>query len=166
MLTHAGRFCYIGRAIARKGDLQRLARILKLNHIGIATDATSSALDFFGAGLGLPDGGSEWDPQDQVKVRFLPVGESRIELLEPVGDEGPIQKFLQNRGPGIHHICLEVDDLPGMLAHLKQRGVRLIDSEPRPGAHGTLVAFIHPKSTSGVLIELVQTRHGDTHDAV
>lgn len=152
--------------MARKGDLRRLARIIKVKHIGIATHAIDSALDFFGVALGLPDGGSEWVPQDQVKVRFLPVGESRIELLEPVGDEGPIQTFLQNRGPGIHHICLEVDDLPGMLAHLKQRGVRLIDNEPRLGAHGTLVAFIHPKSTSGVLIELVQAQQEDNHDAV
>ena len=135
-----------------------MARIIKVNHIGIASGADSSALEFFSSGLGLPDGGSEWVPQDKVKVRFLPIGESRIELLEPVGEEGPIQKHLQTRGPGIHHLCLEVDDLPGMLEHLKQRGVRLIDSEPRLGAHGTLVAFIHPKSTGGILIELVQAQ--------
>ena len=138
-----------------------MARILKVNHIGIATDATSAAQDFFTSDLGLPDGGSEWVPQDQVRVRFLPVGESRLELLQPVGDEGPVQKFLQARGPGVHHLCLEVDDLSGMLDHLKQRGVRLIDDQPRPGAHGSLVAFLHPKSTSGVLIELVQSPKPD-----
>jgi len=139
-------------------------RILRVNHIGIATDATGSVQDFFTSDLGLPDGGSEWVPRDQVRVRFLPVGETRLELLQPVGDEGPVQKFLETRGPGVHHLCLEVDDLAGMLDHLKQRGVRLIDEQPRQGAHGSLVAFLHPKSTSGVLIELVQAHSPETRE--
>ena len=138
-----------------------MPRVIRVSHIGIATEATGSALDFFSSALGLPDGGSEWVPQDQVKVRFLPVGESRLELLEAVGTEGPVQKFLIARGPGVHHICLEVDDLPGMLEQLKQHGVRLIDDRPRQGAHGSQVAFLHPKSSGGVLIELVQMLHAE-----
>jgi methylmalonyl-CoA epimerase len=101
--------------------------------------------------------GGEVVPGDNVRVLFAPVGESRFEFLEPVGDEGPVHKFLEKRGPGIHHICLEVEDLRGMLDHLSALGVELIDRQPRPGAHGTMVAFVHPKSANGVLIELVET---------
>ena len=133
-----------------------MPRVLKINHIGIATSAIDEALQVFTDGLGLEDGGSESVASDKVRVSFLAVGESRIELLEPLGGEGPVQKFIDSRGAGIHHICLEVDDLGGMLRHLAKRGVRLIDEAPRPGAHGSMVAFVHPKSTSGVLIELVQ----------
>jgi methylmalonyl-CoA epimerase len=107
--------------------------------------------------LGLDLSGEDTVATEAVRVLFLPVGESRVELLEPVGDEGPLQRFLANRGPGLHHICLEVDDLPGMMAQLKGQGVRLLDEEPRVGAHNTLVAFVHPKSAGGVLVELVQS---------
>jgi methylmalonyl-CoA/ethylmalonyl-CoA epimerase len=115
-----------------------------------------AALNIFRDGLGLDELGGEYVESDAVRVSFLPLGESRLELLEPVGEEGPVQKFLANRGPGVHHICLEVDDLRGMLLRLKERGVELIDQEPRRGAHGTLVAFVHPKSANGVLVELVE----------
>ncbi|HKP52402.1 MAG TPA: methylmalonyl-CoA epimerase [Chloroflexia bacterium] len=134
-----------------------MPRVIKVSHIGIATADRAGALRLFSEGFGLPIGASEDVPGDAVRVTFLPVGESRIELLEPVGEKGPIQRFLESRGPGIHHICLEVEDLPGMLRHLHEQGVALIDQEPRPGAHGTLVAFLHPKSTNGVLIELVES---------
>jgi len=87
---------------------------------------------------------------------MLPVGESRIELLEPTSDESPISKFLAKRGPGIHHIAFGVDDIRAALADLKSKGTRLIDDEPRAGSGGCLVAFIHPSSTGGVLIELVE----------
>lgn len=134
-----------------------MPRVLRINHIGLATASIDDALNVFRDGLGLEDHGGEYVPTDAVQVSFLPVGESRLELLEPVGEEGPLQKFLANRGPGIHHICLEVEDLPGMLQRLSERGVELIDREPRRGAHGTLVAFIHPRSANGVLVELVES---------
>jgi methylmalonyl-CoA/ethylmalonyl-CoA epimerase len=116
-----------------------------------------AALNVFRDGLGLEEAGGEEVAGDAVRVSFLPLGEARLELLEPVGAEGPVQKFLANRGPGVHHICLEVEDLAGMLQRLKQRGVELIDQEPRRGAHDTLVAFVHPKSANGVLVELVES---------
>jgi methylmalonyl-CoA/ethylmalonyl-CoA epimerase len=140
-------------------------RILRINHIGLATASIEEALRVFSDGLGLQmDDGYEV-PGDAVRVAFAPVGESRFEFLEPVGQEGPLQKFLEKRGPGIHHICLEVEDLRGMLARLAERNVELIDSEPRPGAHGTTVAFVHPKAANGVLIELVESSslHRDGH---
>jgi len=132
-------------------------RVIKVNHIGVATVDIAGALRLFSEGLGLAVGASEDVPGDAVRVAFLPVGESRIELLEPIGEKGPIQRFLESRGPGVHHICFEVEDLPGMLHHLREQGIALIDQEPRPGAHGTLVAFLHPKSTNGILIELVES---------
>ncbi|HET6263114.1 MAG TPA: methylmalonyl-CoA epimerase [Chloroflexia bacterium] len=134
-----------------------MSRVIRVSHIGLATANVSETLAVFSGGMGLEVAGSEQVESDAVRVTFLPVGESRLEVLEPVGDEGPLQKFLANRGPGIHHICLEVEDLPGMLARLRDQGVELVDNEPRPGAHGSLVAFIHPKSANGVLIELVES---------
>jgi methylmalonyl-CoA/ethylmalonyl-CoA epimerase len=134
-----------------------MPRVLRINHIGLATSSLDAALDVFRDGLGLEDVGGEYVESDAVRVSFLTLGESRLELLEPVGEEGPVQKFLANRGPGVHHVCLEVEDLPGMLERLKARGVELIDQEPRRGAHGTLVAFVHPKSANGVLVELVES---------
>ena len=134
-----------------------LPRIVKIDHIGLAVETIEGALSVFSGGLGFAKAGEEVVPGDAVKVAFLPVGESRLELLEPVGDEGPVQKFLANRGPGVHHICLEVEDLPGLLAQLRRAGVELIDDKPRPGAHGSLVAFVHPRSANGVLFELVES---------
>jgi methylmalonyl-CoA/ethylmalonyl-CoA epimerase len=91
-----------------------------------------------------------------VKTAFFPVGESTLEFLESTDSEGPIGKFLQKRGPGIHHVCFEVDDIDAMVAHLVAQGVRMIDAKPRAGAHGCRVAFIHPAETGGVLMELSQ----------
>ncbi len=134
-----------------------MPRVIRINHIGLATEGIENALQVFGEGLGLSMSNPDEVPGDRVRATFAPVGESRFEFLEPVGDEGPLQKFLEKRGPGIHHICLEVEDLPGMLARMEALGVELIDHEPRPGAHGTQVAFIHPKSANGVLVELVES---------
>jgi len=122
----------------------------------LATASIEEALRIFGDGLGLEVLGGEDVPGDMTRVVFAPVGESRLEFLEPLEGEGPVQKFLEKRGPGIHHICLEVEDLPGLLDRLKSRGIDLVDQEPRPGAHGTMVAFVHPKAANGVLIELVE----------
>jgi len=132
-------------------------RVIKINHIGLATAGIEEALRVFSDGLGIEVAGGEELPGDMTRVAFAPLGESRLEFLEPINSEGPVQKFLEKRGPGIHHICLEVEDLPGMLDRLRRLGVELIDEQPRPGAHGTMVAFIHPKSANGVLIELVET---------
>ena len=134
-----------------------MPRIIKINHIGLAVESINEALGFYSGGMGMEVSGQEDVTSDAVHAAFLPLGESRLELLEPVGETGPLQKFLANRGPGIHHICLEVEDLPGILARLRERGVQLIDEEPRRGAHGSLVAFVHPKSANGVLIELVES---------
>ena len=94
-----------------------------------------------------------------MRVAMLPLGESRVELLEPTSEDSPITKFLEKRGPGIHHIALEVEDIAASLAKLKAQGMRLIDETPRIGAENCLVAFVHPASAGGVLLELVQTRH-------
>jgi methylmalonyl-CoA epimerase len=130
---------------------------VRISHIGLATGGIEEALRVFSRGLGLPVSGYDDVAGDAVRVAFLPVGESRLELLEPVGAEGPVQKFLEKRGEGIHHICLEVEGLPEILERLREQGVELIDNEPRPGAHGSMVAFVHPKSAHGVLIELVES---------
>ncbi len=132
-----------------------MPRIIRINHIGLAAQDGGAAVAFWQA-LGLPLAGSEAVPGDYVTVSFLPVGESRIEVLEPMGGEGPVQKFLANRGEGLHHLCLEVEDLAGMLGQLAAAGVELVDQTPRRGAHGSQVAFIHPRATHGVLIELME----------
>jgi methylmalonyl-CoA epimerase len=133
-----------------------MPRIIRINHIGLAAQDGAAAVAFWQA-LGLPLAGSETVPGDRVAVSFLPVGESRVEVLEPVGEEGPVQKFLANRGEGMHHLCLEVEDLAGLLRQLAEAGVELVDAVPRPGAHGSRVAFLHPRATHGVLIELMES---------
>jgi methylmalonyl-CoA epimerase len=144
-----------------------MARILRIDHIGLAVQDAEAAR--FWEALGLPRSGSETVPAEGVTVDFFPVGPSRIELLEPLGGEGPVQKFLTNRGEGIHHICFEVDDIRGLLAQLGAAGVELTSPEPRAGAEGSLVAFIHPRAAHGVLIELRQggpsPAEGPRHDA-
>jgi len=132
---------------------------VKIDHLGIAVSSIDDAVNFWRDGLGLLLKEIEVVEDQGVRVAILPVGESRIELLEATGEETPVGKFIANRGPGIHHISLEVSDLKAMLEELKTRGVRLIDQEPRVGAGGALIAFIHPSSTGGVLIELAQKEH-------
>ncbi len=129
---------------------------MKIDHIGVATDGIEEAASFYRDMLGLDLAEIEEVANQRVRVAMLPVGESRIELLEATSADSPISKFLAKRGPGIHHIAMRVEDIRASLAELKQKGARLIDEEPRVGAGGCLVAFIHPSSTGGVLIELVQ----------
>src|SRR5438552_13167225 len=133
---------------------------MKINHLGIATKGIDEALKFWGEALGLENVHTEIVEDQKVRVAMLPIGESRIELLEPTSDDSPISKFLEKHGPGIHHIAVEVDDIEKALAQLKEKGMRLIDETPRIGAEGCLVAFVHPSSTNGVLLELVQTGGG------
>jgi methylmalonyl-CoA/ethylmalonyl-CoA epimerase len=128
---------------------------VRIDHIGIAVGDIAEALAFYRDALGL-----EIDPEDvpsqRVRAHFIPAGESALELLEATSDDSPIAKYVARRGPGLHHITLRVDDIAAALAQLKARGVRLIDESPRPGAHGSRVAFIHPSSAQGVLVELKQ----------
>ena len=130
---------------------------MKINHLGIATKEINAALNFWEDALGLVNVHTEVVEDQKVRVAMLPLGESRIELLEPTSDDSPISKFLEKRGGGIHHIAVEVDDIEASLKTLKEKGMRLIDETPRIGAEGCLVAFVHPSSANGVLLELVQT---------
>jgi methylmalonyl-CoA epimerase len=127
-----------------------------LDHIGIAVGDLGEALTFYRDALGLEVEAPEEVASQRVRAHFIPVGGSAIELLEATAADSPIAKYVANRGPGLHHITLRVDDIRAALARLKEKGVRLIDEIPRPGAHGSLVAFIHPASAHGVLVELKQ----------
>lgn len=135
---------------------------MKINHLGIATNGIENALKFWEDALGLENVHTEVVEDQKVRVAMLPIGESRVELLEPTSDDSPISKFLEKRGGGIHHIAVEVKDIRASLARLKAQGMQLIDEEPRIGAEGCLVAFVHPKASGGVLLELVQTEQGST----
>lgn len=129
---------------------------MKINHLGIATRGIDEALVFWQDALGLENFHTEVVEDQKVRVAMLPIGESRIELLEPTSEDSPISKFLEKRGGGIHHIAVEVDNIEESLAQLRSKGMRLIDETPRIGAEGCLVAFVHPSSANGVLLELVQ----------
>ena len=127
-----------------------------IDHIGIAVGDLNASLAFFRDALGLELEAPEEVPSQRVRAHFLRAGEAAIELVEPTSGDSPIAKYVAKRGPGIHHVALRVDDIVAALAELKAKGVRLIDEVPRPGAHDSLVAFIHPSSTHGVLVELKQ----------
>jgi methylmalonyl-CoA/ethylmalonyl-CoA epimerase len=128
-----------------------------LDHVGIAVADVAQALALYRDALGLEVEAPEDVASQRVRAYFIPLGGAAIELLEATADESPIAKYLAKRGPGLHHLTLRVEDIRAALAQLKARGVRLIDEEPRPGAHGSLVAFIHPASAHGVLVELKQS---------
>ncbi len=130
---------------------------MKINHLGIATKGIDEALKFWENALGLENVHTEVVADQKVRVAMLPIGESRIELLEATAEDSPIAKFLEKRGGGIHHIAVEVEDIEAALAKLKAEGMRLIDETARIGAEGCLVAFVHPSSANGVLLELVQS---------
>ncbi len=127
-----------------------------LDHVGIAVADLREALAFYRDALGLDIAAPEDVASQRVRAHFVPAGGAALELLEATADDSPIAKYVAKRGPGLHHITLRVDDLTAALARLKAHGVRLIDETPRPGAHGSRVAFIHPASAHGVLVELKQ----------
>ena len=131
---------------------------MKVDHIGIAVKSLAEAVKVYQDAIGLDLSGYDEVDDQGVRVAMLTIGESRIELLEPTREDSPIEKFMMKRGEGIHHIAVRVDDIEQALERLKASGVRLIDSTPRRGAHNTRIAFIHPSSTHGVLLELVE--HG------
>lgn len=130
--------------------------VLKLDHIGIAVKDMEAAKRFYTETLGMKAQGEEVVEQQKVKVCFIPSGDSEIELLESTSPEGPIAKFIEKNGEGIQHIAFRVDNIENALADLKAKGVRLIDEVPRYGAGGASIAFIHPKATGGILLELSQ----------
>ncbi|MBW1992219.1 MAG: methylmalonyl-CoA epimerase [Deltaproteobacteria bacterium] len=131
-------------------------KIKRIAHLGLAVKELDPAKKLYCDHLNLESKGEEVVAEQKVKVSFIQVGESSLELLLPTAADSPVAKFLENRGEGFHHLALEVEDIDAAVAELKAAGVRLIDETPREGAHGTRVAFIHPKSTFGVLLELVQ----------
>jgi methylmalonyl-CoA/ethylmalonyl-CoA epimerase len=129
---------------------------MKVDHIGIATYEIDEALGLWRDALGLQVDSTEEVIEQGVRVVMLSIGESHIELLEPLNQDSPVGKFLEKRGPGIHHLAVRVKDIRASLAQLKEKGTRLIDESPRTGAGGCLVAFVHPSAANGVLLELVQ----------
>ena len=133
-----------------------MAAIKRIDHIAIVVEDIESALGFWRDALGLELQHVEDVPEQKSLVAFLPVGVSEIELVRPTTDDSGVARYLQKRGPGMHHISLEVDDIEGMLAQLKAKGVRLVNETPVMGAGGMQIAFIHPESTHGVLVELYQ----------
>jgi len=128
----------------------------KIEHIGIAVRSLDDALRVYAAGLGFKVEHVEEVADQRIRVALLPIGESRLELLEPMGEDSPVAKFIARRGEGMHHICFQVEDIMLEIGKLKATGVRMIDETPRPGAAGCMVAFVHPCSTCGVLVELSQ----------
>jgi methylmalonyl-CoA/ethylmalonyl-CoA epimerase len=129
---------------------------MKIDHLGIAVRSISESLGFYREAMGMELAATETIEDQGVRVALLPVGESRIELLEPFSEDTPVGRFIAKRGEGLHHICYEVEDLAARLEDLRSRGVRVLDGYPRRGAEGKLVAFLHPASASGVLVELVE----------
>ena len=133
--------------------------LTKINHIGIAVKSLEETIPFYRDSLGMAFAGIEEVAEQKVRVAMLQVGESKIELLEPTSEDSPVAKFIEKNGAGIHHIAYEVVDVEAAIATLLAGGARMIDEKPRHGAHGTLIAFIHPKSSNGVLTELCQAGH-------
>ena len=127
----------------------------KLDHIGIAVEDLEASIEVY-RNLGFEVESVDDVPGFGVKVAFLPMDSGSVELVQPVADDSAMAKYLEKKGQGIHHLCFEVVDIRAELARLEAAGVQLVDRVPRHGAHGTLVAFLHPKSTGGVLIELAQ----------
>ncbi|WP_342026579.1 methylmalonyl-CoA epimerase [Proteiniborus ethanoligenes] len=130
--------------------------VKKIDHIGIAVSNLEEALKFYEGVLGMNLQGTEIVEEQKVKVAFLPVGDTEIELLESTDKDGPIARFIEKKGEGIQHIAYRVDDIEKEIEEMKQKGIRMIDEVPRYGAGGAKIAFLHPKSTNGVLIELCQ----------
>jgi methylmalonyl-CoA/ethylmalonyl-CoA epimerase len=133
-----------------------MSKVKHINHVAVVVDDMEKALSFWRDALGMELNGLRDVPAEKSQVAFLPLPGSEVELVKPTTDDSGIAKYLAKRGPGMHHICLEVDDIEAMLQQLKSKEVRLINEEPRTAADGKKYAFIHPESTSGVLVELYQ----------
>jgi methylmalonyl-CoA/ethylmalonyl-CoA epimerase len=133
-------------------------KVLKVDHVGIAVKDLEVAKKFYSEMLGIQAAGEEVVEQQKVKVCFFPCGDSELELLESTTPDGPIAKFIEKNGQGMQHVALRVDNIESALADLKEKGVRLIDENPRYGAGGASIAFVHPKATGGILLELSQRK--------
>ena len=133
-----------------------MSKITKINHIAVAVSDIESSLSFWRDALGLELAELRDVPAESAQIAFLPVGGTEVELVRPTTDDSGLAKYIEKRGEGLHHLCLETDDIASMMAQLKEKGVQLINKSPRTGADGKKYAFIHPKSTGGVLVELYQ----------
>jgi methylmalonyl-CoA/ethylmalonyl-CoA epimerase len=133
-------------------------KVLKIDHLGVAVNSISEGKNFWTQVLGLEFEGTETVGAQKVTTAFLPVGESEVELLESTDPDGPIAKFISKKGEGLQHIAFRVDNIENALKELKEKGIRLIDETPRKGAGGALIAFLHPKATNGVLVELCERK--------
>jgi len=131
-------------------------KVLKIDHLGIAVNSIEDGKAFWSDVLGLEFEGAETVAEQKVTTAFFPVGESEVELLESTAPDGPVAKYIEKRGQGIQHVAFRVENIEEALAELKEKGVRLIDQQPRIGAGGAKIAFLHPKATAGVLVELCQ----------
>jgi methylmalonyl-CoA/ethylmalonyl-CoA epimerase len=134
--------------------------LTKINHIGIAVKSLEENLPFYRDNLGMAFAGIEEVAEQKMRVAMLQIGESKIELLEPTSKDSPIAKFLEKNGPGVHHLAYEVNDVEAAIAKMQGDGARMVDEKPRNGAHGTRIAFVHPKSSNGILTELCQCGKG------
>ncbi len=131
-------------------------KILKIDHVGIAVNSIDDGKSFWSDILGLDFEGTETVSEQKVTTAFFPVGESEVELLQSTAPDGPVAKYIEKRGQGIQHVAFRVEDIDATLAELKEKGVKLIDQQPRIGAGGAKIAFLHPKATNGVLVEICQ----------
>lgn len=131
-------------------------KILKIDHLGIAVNSIDQGRSFWSDVLGLNFEGTETVAEQKVTTAFLPVGESEVELLESTSPDGPVAKFIEKRGQGFQHVAFRVENIEEALAELKAKGIQLIDEKPRQGAGGAKIAFLHPKATNGVLVELCE----------
>lgn len=131
-------------------------KVLKIDHLGIAVNSVDEGKKFWSDIMGLAFNGSETVAEQKVTTAFFPVGESEVELLESTAPDGPIAKYIDKKGTGIQHVAFRVENIEQALAELKEKGVKLIDQKPRIGAGGAKIAFLHPKATSGVLVELCE----------
>ena len=133
-----------------------MPRVKQINHVAVVVDNMDKALSFWRDALGMELEELRDVPAEKSQVAFLPLPGSEVELVQPTTDDSGVAKYLAKRGPGMHHICLEVDDIEGMMSQLKSKGIRLVSEEPRTATDGKKYVFIHPESTSGVLVELYQ----------
>ncbi len=131
-------------------------KVLKIDHLGIAVNSIEEGRNFWEEALGLEFEGLETVEEQKVTTAFMPVGESELELMESTAPDGPVAKFIEKRGEGLQHIAFRVENIEEALAELKEKGIKLIDEKPRMGAGGLKIAFLHPKATKGVLVELCQ----------
>jgi len=136
-----------------------MATIKRIDHIAVLVEDIDTTLNFWRDALGIDLSHTTDVPAEMAQIAFLPVGASEIELVKPTSSDSGLARYLEKRGPGMHHICLEVDDILGMIARLQEHGVQMINAEPRTSADGKKYAFVHPKSAGGVMVELYELPH-------